>query len=97
MGHRNVLQKNCQICTFLCLGNTFCSSKNGKEFKINYNLDCNCSNVICLINCNKYKVQYIGSTMTRFRTRFNNHKSRVNAHVDLSLNTDISTVTGTEV
>ena len=78
--------KNCQICNFLCLGDTFCSNKNGKEFKINYNLDCNCSNVIYLINCTKCKVQYVGSTTTRFRTRFNNHKSRVNAHVNLSLN-----------
>ena len=78
--------RNCQICNFLCLGDTFCSNKNGKEFKINYNLDCNCSNVIYLINCTKCKVQYVGSTTTRFRTRFNNHKSRVNAHVNLSLN-----------
>ena len=78
--------RNCQICNFLCLGDTFCSNKNGKEFKINYNLDCNCSNVIYLINCTKCKVQYVGSTTTRFRTRFNNHTSRVNAHVNLSLN-----------
>ena len=63
--------KNCSICKFLYLGNTFCSSKNGKEIKINYNLDCNCSNVIYLITCKKYKVQYVGSTTTRFRTRFN--------------------------
>ena len=98
--------KNCQICKFLCLGKTFCSTKNDEEFKINYNLDCNCSNVIYLINCKKCKVQYVGgSTMTRFKSRFNNHKSRVNAHVNLSLNqkgkmtsyTDISTVMGTEV
>ena len=47
-----------------------------------YNLDCNCSNVIYLTNCTKCKVQYVGSTTTRFRTRFNNHKSRVNAHVN---------------
>ena len=31
-------------------------------------------------------MQYVGSTTTRFRTHFNNHKSRVNAHVNLSLN-----------
>ena len=31
-------------------------------------------------------MEYVGSTTTRFRTQFNNHKSRVNAHVDLSLN-----------
>ena len=63
--------KNCQICIFLCLGNTFRSNKNGKVY---------------LINCKKCKVQYVGSTTTRFRTRFNNHKSRVNAHVNFSLN-----------
>ena len=78
--------KNCQICKFLCLGNTFCSSKNGKEFKINYNLGCNCGNIIYQKNCKKCKMQYVRSTTTRFRTRFNNHKSRVNAYVDLSLN-----------
>ena len=26
--------KNCQICNFLCLSNTFCGNKNCKEFKI---------------------------------------------------------------
>ena len=29
-------------------------------------------------------MQYIGSTITKFRTRFNNHKSRLKAHRELS-------------
>ena len=32
-----------------------------------------------LINCKKCKVQHVGSTTTRFRAQFNNHKSKVNA------------------
>ena len=39
-----------------------------------------------LIRCKRCKVQYVGSTITRFRTRINNHKSRVNA--DGNLNED---------
>ena len=49
-----------------------------------YDLNCNSRNVIYLITCSKCKTQYVGPTTTAFRTRFNNHKSRVNAHVNLS-------------
>ena len=74
----------CQICNFLCLGRVFQSNKTGKEFTINYNLNCNSKNVVYLITCKKCGIQYVGSTTTAFRTRFNNHTSRVNAHVNLS-------------
>ena len=74
----------CQICHILCLGRVFGNNKTGKEFSINYDLNCNSRNVIYLITCSKCKIQYFGSTTTAFRTRFNNHKSRVNAHVNLS-------------
>ena len=60
------------------------NNKTGKEFSINYDLNCNSRNVIYLISCSKCKIQYVGSTTTAFRTRFNNHKSGVNAHVNLS-------------
>ena len=74
----------CQICNFLCLGRVFQSNKTGKEFTIIYTLNCNSKNVVYLITCKKCGIQYVGSTTTAFRTRFNNHKSRVNAHVNLS-------------
>ena len=74
----------CRICNFLCLGRVFRNNRTGKEFSINYDLNCNSRNVIYLITCSKCKIQYVGSTTTAFRTRFNNHKSRVNAHVNLS-------------
>ena len=76
--------KNCQICDYLYLGDSFCNNRNGKEFKIYYNLDCNSCNVVYLINCKKCQVQYVGSTATKFRTRFNNHKSRMNVHEGLT-------------
>ena len=74
----------CQICTFLCVGRTFRSKTNGKEFRINYNLNCNSKNVVYLITCKVCGIQYVGSTTTTFRSRFNNHRSRINAHLKLS-------------
>ena len=38
-----------------------------------------------LLSCKVCGVQYVGSTSTRFRLRFNNHKSRIRAHARLSL------------
>ena len=39
-------------------------------------LDCNSENVIYLIACKKCRKQCVGSCITRFRTRFNNYRSR---------------------
>ena len=77
----------CQICYFLCLGRIFRNNKTGREYSINYNLDCNSYNVVYLITFKRCNIQYmhVGSTTTTFRTRFNNHKSRVNAHANLTL------------
>ena len=74
----------CQICNFLCVGRTFCSKTNGKEFRINHNLNCNSENMVYLITCKVCGIQYVGSTNTTFRFRFNNHRSRINAHLKLS-------------
>ena len=74
----------CQICNFLRVGRTFRSKTNGKEFSINYNLNCNSKNVVYLITCKICGIQYVGSTTSTFRFRFNNHRSRINAHLNLS-------------
>ena len=47
-------------------------------------MDCNTDHVIYLLPCSKCSKQYVGSTITKFRTRFNNHKSRLSAHKRLS-------------
>ena len=67
----------CQICNSLCVGKTFRRKTNGKEFRINYNLNCNSENVTYLITCKVCGIQYVGSTTTTFRFRFNNHGSRI--------------------
>ena len=74
----------CQICNFLCVGRTSRCKTDGKEFRINYNLNCNSKNVVYLITCKVCGTQYVGSTTTTFRFRFNNHRSRINAHLKLS-------------
>ena len=42
---------------------------------INYSFDCDSGGVVYLIKCKKCLKLYVGSTITTFRTRFNNHKS----------------------
>ena len=58
----------------------FKSSHDDKSYSINYNLNCNSSYVVYLITCKKCSLQYVGSTTTKFRLRFNNHKSRIRRH-----------------
>ena len=40
--------------------------------------------VVYLISCKVCGLQYVGSTTTEFRLRFNNHKSRLKAHARMS-------------
>ena len=56
------------------------SSQDDRRYSINYNLNCNSSNVVDLMTCKKCGLQYVGSTITKFRLRFNNHKSRIRKH-----------------
>ena len=50
---------------------------------MNYNFNCNSLNVVYLITCRICGLQYVGSTTTKFRARFNNHKSRMRRHRNL--------------
>ena len=75
--------RRCDVCNYLSLGNKFTSHVTGKTYSVNYNLDCNSKNVIYLLFCKVCGVQYVGSTMTKFRFRFNNHKSRLKRHEKL--------------
>ena len=66
----------CEVCTFLKEKNTFANKEGTDKYKIRegLHLDCNSENVIYLITCKKCKKQYVGSCITRFRTRFNNYR-----------------------
>ena len=47
---------------------------------MNFRFDCNSSDVIYLISCTVCGRQYTGTTVTRFRKRFNQYKSNVNLY-----------------
>ena len=73
-------RSNCEICDVLLLGNKFKSSVTKKEYKINFNFNCNSENVIYLLTCKVCNIQYVGTTITRFRDRFNQYKSNINLY-----------------
>ena len=56
---------------------TIKSSKTGKVYNINSNLNCNSSNCIYVISCTKCDKQYVGKTITPLRHRFNNHRKDI--------------------
>ena len=68
-------KSRCQVCKVMSNSDSFMSSTTGKEYKINYSFNCDSSNVVYLIECNVCGVQYVGSTCTAFRLRFNNYKA----------------------
>ena len=65
----------CKIGQFIEPGSTFCSFVEKRTFCINHHFDCDSQGVIHLISWKKCGKQYVGSTITSFRYRCNNHKS----------------------
>ena len=45
------------------------------NFFQSFQTNCDSKNVIYLASCNKFRMQYVGSTATQFKVRFRNHKS----------------------
>ena len=68
-------KSRCQVCKVMSNSDSFMPSTTGKEYKINYSFNCDSSNVVYLIECNVCGAQYVGSTCTPFRLRFNNYKA----------------------
>ena len=66
-------KSRCKVCGFMEEGRDF--EGHGNKFKINYPFDCDSEGVVYLISCTKCRKNYVGSTITSFRKRFNNHKS----------------------
>ena len=60
---------------FLAISETFSSFQTNKVYHIRQRLTCSSTNIVYLVNCNKCKLQYVGSTTTEFKVRFRNHKS----------------------
>ena len=74
----------CDVCNYLIVGDRFFSDATGTSCTINRSMDCNSRNIVYLICCTFCGFQYVGSTTTNFRLRFNNYKSRLRAHSRMS-------------
>ena len=62
---------NCDICKILESGDQFESTVTKKYYCINFPFDCNSCCVVYLLTCKVCLKQDVGSTVTRFRLRFN--------------------------
>ena len=68
--------KICQVCSFINGESVFSDSENKYSFDIRAGvLNCNSDHIVYLFECKSCAKQYVGSTITKFRYRFNNYKS----------------------
>ena len=84
LGSVKCSSRRCEVCKYMGESSHFKSSQDDRRYSINYNLNCNSSNVVYLMTCKKCAMQYVGSTIINFRLRFNNHKSRIRKHEKLA-------------
>ena len=68
-------KRRCEICKFVKEGRSFHNNLGNREYYVNYDFDCDSKGIVYLIKCKKCSKQYVGSTVTSFKMRFNNHKS----------------------
>ena len=50
-------------------------SSTGETRNITSHITCNTKNLIDMMQCNRYHLQYIGETKRRLKDRFNEHRS----------------------
>ncbi|XP_063955552.1 uncharacterized protein LOC135154173 [Lytechinus pictus] len=75
-GNKRCGKPRCQVCTYLTTDSTVKISQSLTVHPPNHT--CDAQNVLYCIMCTKCPgVTYIGETSTKFRTRFNNHKSSI--------------------
>ena len=73
-------RKSCEICHILHQGDTFKSLNTGTQYNINFSFNCNSRNVVYLLTCKICEKRYVGCTITKFRSRFNQYKSNINLY-----------------
>ena len=68
---------DCDICKILESGDQFESTGAKKKYRIDFRFDCNSCCVVYLLTCKLCRKQYVRSTVTKFRLRFNQCKSNI--------------------
>ena len=70
-------RSDCQVCRIMINSDTFSCRDKSRTFNLRKGIfNCNSSDVVYLLTCNTCEKQYVGSTITRFRERYNNYKSK---------------------
>lgn len=67
----------CICCSFVKKTNKILSLASGEMFNIQHYINCNSNNVICVINCEECKMQYVGHTTQNLKNRIRKHISDV--------------------
>ena len=67
LGNVKCSSRRCEVCKYMDESSHFKSSQDDRRYSINYNLNCNSSNVVYLMTCKKCVRQYVGSTITNYK------------------------------
>ena len=68
-------KSKCQTCLNAKNTDVFQSFVTKESYKINHMFDCDSKCIIYLFSCKTCGLQYVGSTVDRFRFRWNNYKN----------------------
>ena len=68
-------KSRCETCCNIKQMNTFERLVTKKVYKINHSFNCDTKSLVYLFSCKGSGSQHIGSTVDRFRLRWNNYKS----------------------
>ena len=76
-------RSNCLVDTFLDDSNVFTNADGSRVFNLRKgHLYCNSRFVVYKLRCLTCGLQYVGSTITKFRERFNNYKAQFNKYAE---------------
>ena len=70
-------RKKCDICNILYPSNQLRRVVTREEYKMNFHFNRNSDYVVYLLTCKVCAKQYTGSTINKFRSRFNQYKSNI--------------------
>ena len=76
-------RSNCLVDNFLDDNNSFTNADGDRVFNLRKGfLNCNSKFVVHKLKCRTCGLQYVGSTITKFRERFNNYKSQFRKYLE---------------
>ena len=85
LGFHHCTKSNCSTCSHSSISTFFQSFCTKKEFHILKSIDCDFSNLIYLINCNKCGKQYVGETGRKLKYRFTEHLRDIKKNLDTTV------------